>query len=181
MYIGWKEVSMDNSLIDLLKHIQDDDMEYFDMFFEKTKRPVFNLIYSYLRDSDEAEDILQETYLKMLRYKKKIKLDGNILSYLLQIAKTLSLNYLKKHKREEYIEDPDLIPEGKKEIPRELDESPVVKAMKEVLRDSEYQIVILHAVNGMTHKEIASLLGKPLGTITWAYNNAIEKVRRKMG
>lgn len=172
---------MDNSLIDLMMHIQNDEMEYFDMFFEKTKRPVFNLIYSYLRDCDESEDILQETYLKMLRYKKKIKLDGNILSYLLQIAKTLSLNYLKRHKREEYIEDIELIPEERKDIPRDLDESPVVKAMKAVLKDSEYQIVILHIVNGMTHKEIASLLKKPLGTITWAYNNAIEKVRRKMG
>jgi RNA polymerase sigma-70 factor (ECF subfamily) len=172
---------MDNSLIDLMMHIQNDEMEYFDMFFEKTKRPVFNLIYSYLRDCDESEDILQETYLKMLRYKKKIKLDGNILSYLLQIAKTLSLNYLKRHKREEYIEDIELIGEERKDIPRDLDESPVVKAMKAVLKDSEYQIVILHVVNGMTHKEIASLLKKPLGTITWAYNNAIEKVRRKMG
>lgn len=172
---------MDNSLIDLMMHIQNDEMEYFDMFFEKTKRPVFNLIYSYLRDCDESEDILQEAYLKMLRYKKKIKLDGNILSYLLQIAKTLSLNYLKRHKREEYIEDIELIPEERKDIPRDLDESPVVKAMKAVLKDSEYQIVILHVVNGMTHKEIASLLKKPLGTITWAYNNAIEKVRRKMG
>lgn len=172
---------MDNSLIKLMMHIQNDEMEYFDMFFEKTKRPVFNLIYSYLRDCDESEDILQETYLKMLRYKKKIKLDGNILSYLLQIAKTLSLNYLKRHKREEYIEDIELIGEERKDIPRDLDESPVVKAMKAVLRDSEYQIVILHVVNGMTHKEIASFLKKPLGTITWAYNNAIEKVRRKMG
>lgn len=172
---------MDNSLIDLMMHIQNDEMEYFDMFFEKTKRPVFNLIYSYLRDCDESEDILQETYLKMLRYKKKIKLDGNILSYLLQIAKTLSLNYLKRHKREEYIEDIELIGEERKDIPRDLDESPVVIAMKAVLKDSEYQIVILHVVNGMTHKEIASLLKKPLGTITWAYNNAIEKVRRKMG
>jgi RNA polymerase sigma-70 factor (ECF subfamily) len=172
---------MDNSLIDLMMHIQNDEMEYFDMFFEKTKRPVFNLIYSYLRDCDESEDILQETYLKMLRYKKKIKLDGNILSYLLQIAKTLSLNYLKRHKREEYIEDIELIGEERKDIPRDLDESLVVKAMKAVLKDSEYRIVILHVVNGMTHKEIASLLKKPLGTITWAYNNAIEKVRRKMG
>ena len=65
---------MDNSLIELMMHIQNDEMEYFDMFFEKTKRPVFNLIYSYLRDCDESEDILQETYLKMLRYKKKIKI-----------------------------------------------------------------------------------------------------------
>ena len=38
-----------------MMHIQNDEMKYFDMFFEKTKRPVFNLIYSYLRDCDESE------------------------------------------------------------------------------------------------------------------------------
>ncbi len=170
---------MSNSLIDLLIHIQNDELDYFDEFFELTKKPVFNLIYSYLRNTDEAEDILQETYIKMLKYKKRIKRDGNILSYLLQIAKTLSLNYIKKNNKYDYLENVDVIPEEKKET-KNIEDSPIIRTMREVLKDSEYQIVILHIVNEMTHKEIAEFLGKPIGTITWAYNNAINKIRRKM-
>lgn len=171
---------MDNNLVELLIHLQSDEMKFFDEFYEATKRPAFNLIYSYLRNTDEAEDILQDTYIKFLKYKSKVKPDGNILSYLLQIAKTLSLNYIKKNKRVEIIDDIDVIPEEKPDIVQSLDELPINKAMKQILKDSEYQIVILHVVEGMTHKEISELLGRPLGTITWAYNNAIDKLRRKM-
>ena len=45
---------MDN-LRDLLIHLKNDEMEYFDEFFEKTKRPTFNLIYSYIKDCDESQ------------------------------------------------------------------------------------------------------------------------------
>lgn len=169
---------MDN-LRDLLIHLKNDEMEYFDEFFEKTKRPTFNLIYSYIKDCDESEDILQETYIKFLRYKKRIKEDMNILAYLFQIAKSLSLNYIKKNKRFIPLEDEDNII-YEREHTQELEDSKIVQVMKKVLNDNEFQIVILHVVNEMTHKEISELLNKPLGTITWSYNNAIAKVRREI-
>ncbi len=164
-------------IVELFGYIQEDQMEYFDEFYELTKRKVFNLIYSYLQNYDESEDILQDTYLKFLRYKNKIKKDGNVMSYILEIAKSLSLNYLKKNKR--FVKfDEELEIEDKKEVKKDLSESKINDIMKAVLKPHEYQIVILHVVEGMTHKEISELLNKPLGTITWAYNNAIEKVRR---
>ena len=165
-----------DELKELLIHIKNDELEYFDRFFELTKKPTFNLIYSYLRDSMESEDILQETYLKFLRYKRKVKEDMNILAYLIQIAKSLSLNYLKKNKRVEILEETDHLEDEKEEI-HNLDDSPIVRKMRRVLNEKEFQIVILHVVNNMTHKEIAEFLNKPIGTITWAYNNAIKKVR----
>ncbi|MCR5113380.1 MAG: sigma-70 family RNA polymerase sigma factor [Acholeplasmatales bacterium] len=165
-----------DELKELLIHIKNDELEYFDRFFELTKKPTFNLIYSYLRDSMESEDILQETYLKFLRYKRKVKEDMNILAYLMQIAKSLSLNYLKKNKKVEILEETDHLEDEKEEV-HNLDDSPVVRKMRRVLNENEFQIVILHVVNNMTHKEIAEFLNKPLGTITWAYNNAIKKVR----
>ncbi len=167
---------MMDELKELLIHIKNDELEYFDRFFELTKKPTFNLIYSYLRDSMESEDILQETYLKFLRYKRKVKEDMNILAYLMQIAKSLSLNYLKKNKKVEILEETDHLEDEKEEV-HNLDDSPVVRKMRRVLNENEFQIVILHVVNNMTHKEIAEFLNKPLGTITWAYNNAIKKVR----
>lgn len=165
-----------DELKELLIHIKNDELEYFDRFFELTKKPTFNLIYSYLKDSMESEDILQETYLKFLRYKRKVKEDMNIFAYLMQIAKSLSLNYLKKNKKVEILEETDHLEDEKEEL-HNLDDSPIVRKMRRVLNENEFQIVILHVVNNMTHKEIAEFLNKPLGTITWAYNNAIKKVR----
>ena len=49
--------------------------------------------------------------------------------------------------------------------------------MKKVLNEDELQIVLLHVVAGYKHREIAAMLDKPLGTVTWTYNNAIKKSR----
>ena len=49
--------------------------------------------------------------------------------------------------------------------------------MKAVLREEEAQIVILHVVGGYKHREIAELVKKPIGTVTWTYKNAIAKLK----
>ena len=86
-------------LKELLIQLQNDKMEYFDEFYNLTKNKVFYMAYSILQDYHLSEDILQDTYVKFLKHKNKVKVDGNILSYLLEISKNLSLNYVNKHKK----------------------------------------------------------------------------------
>jgi RNA polymerase sigma-70 factor (ECF subfamily) len=47
-----------------------------------------------------------------------------------------------------------------------------------ILSEEERQIVLLKAVDGMKHHEIAKLLEKPTGTIMWIYNKAIKKMQK---
>ena len=47
-----------------------------------------------------------------------------------------------------------------------------------ILSDEERQIVILHAVSGMKHREIAALLDRGLSTVLSKYNRAIKKLRK---
>ena len=65
------------------------------------------------------------------------------------------------------------------ESPRSEDHH-VFDVMKEVLNETEMRIVILHSIEELSHQEIASLLHKPLGTVTWTYNNAIQKMRKAL-
>ena len=56
----------------------------------------------------------------------------------------------------------------------------VFDAMNACLDGTERQIVILHVLWGYKHREIASLVDQPLGTVTWKYNNALKKLRKYM-
>lgn len=170
---------MDLELINLVKHLQKEEMEFFDEFYNLTKKKVFYMCYSIIKDTDDSEDILQDTYIKFLKYKNKVKLDGNILSYLLEIAKNLSLNFIKKQKKFEKLNE-NIEIEDSTEKKTNYMETELVINMKKILNDFEFQIVILHVVSELTHKTISELLGKPLGTITWSYNNAILKLRRNL-
>ena len=52
-----------------------------------------------------------------------------------------------------------------------------IRACMERLSDEERQIVVLHAVSGFKHREIASLLSLALPTVLSKYNRAIKKLR----
>ena len=135
--------------------LQEGKMEYFDEFYELTKRGVFSASYAVLQNQDLTENILQETYLKFLEKLPTLKREQSILAYLMKIAQNLSIN----EKNEDAL---------------------IYETMRKVLNKTEQQIVIRQAVEEMTHQEIANELGKPLGTITWAYNNALKKLRKAL-
>lgn len=165
-------------LKELLIQLQNDKMEYFDEFYNLTKNKVFYMAYSILQDYHLSEDILQDTYIKFLKHKKKVKVDGNILSYLLEISKNLSLNYVNKHKKVVNIDN--IVFKYEEQYQEKFEELKLVKDMKKILNENEFQIVILKIINELTNSEIAQLLNKPLGTVLWTYNNAIKKLRRDL-
>ena len=165
-------------LKELLIQLQNEKMEYFDEFYNLTKNKVFYMAYSILQDYHLSEDILQDTYIKFLKHKKKVKVDGNILSYLLEISKNLSLNYVNKHKKVVNIDN--IVFKYEEQYQEKFEELKLVKDMKKILNENEFQIVILKIINELTNNEIAQLLNKPLGTVLWTYNNAIKKLRRDL-
>jgi RNA polymerase sigma-70 factor (ECF subfamily) len=63
------------------------------------KKPVFFNIYSYVKSYEISEDLLQETFLELLKNTKKIKKSEDLLGYLIVISKNKALNYIKKNKR----------------------------------------------------------------------------------
>ena len=160
-----------------LELLLDGDLSYFDEFYQETKQKVFYNIYSILKDTSLSEDALQETYIKFLKNRENLKKDQNIIGYLFVISRNISLDIIKKRKKETELSDYELVNAHEEKSPYVDD---VMEKMKKILKDQEFQIVIMHLVNDMTHKEIAKLLNKPLGTITWAYNNAIKKIRKGM-
>ena len=100
------------------------------------------------------------------------------MSYLLEISKNLSLNYVNKHKKVVNIDN--IVFKYEEQYQEEFEELKLVKDMKKILNENEFQIVILKIINELTNNEIAQLLNKPLGTVLWTYNNAIKKLRRDL-
>ena len=50
-----------------------------------------------------------------------------------------------------------------------------------LLTDEEKEIVLLRIVDDMKHKDIAKIVDKPLGTVTWLYQQALDKMKKVRG
>ena len=94
--------------------------------------------------------------------------------------------YCKRYHEAEDLTDREKAVGGGEELSRIRDDGyehtggAVFDAMNACLDGTERQIVILHVLWGYKHREIASLVDQPLGTVTWKYNNALKKLRKYM-
>ncbi|MBQ8786553.1 MAG: sigma-70 family RNA polymerase sigma factor, partial [Oscillospiraceae bacterium] len=94
---------------------------------------------------------------------------------------------LKKQKREQLTLDEDNENSAANEIADTTSTEDTVTgklAVAEALEsldESEREIVNMKILADMTFKDIAAVLGKPLGTVTWKYRNAISKLRKYVG
>ncbi len=166
----------------LLYHLRNvsNNVNEFDYVYESTKGLLYRTIYTIILDHHEAEDILQETYLKILHHDWFKKDEHNIIAFMITVAKNLALSALKVRKKQislDVNENEDLF----KSDHQDESESPLLKLLPTILKNDELIIFQLHVLEGLTHKEIAKILKKPLGTITWKYNQTIKKLQRKVG
>lgn len=164
-------------LTDYIKRLKSGDMSSFAPLYEATKKSIYINIFSLVKNESDAEDILQETYLKFLKNISSIDENANPLGYLFTTSRNLSLDFLKAKNRYVPYEDFENIEEYAYKENEELDEELLTRLQK-YLNTDEIQIVLLHAVDGFTHKEIAQMKNMPLGSVTWAYNNAIKKLKK---
>ena len=171
---------MSNSDIKILvKKLQSGDMTVFDDLYYLTKDIVFYSILGILKDYSLSEDIMQDTYLKALSKIHSYKPTHSFKAWIVTIGKNLAINEFNRRKRETSIDiqtDEMLLGQTESRSENQI----LIEQIFRVLNDTEREIVLLHVVGDLKHREIAKLLNKPLGTVTWSYKNSLEKLKNEL-
>ena len=167
-------------LNELVAKIQEGDEYSFSLLYNETYKGVFSFIYSIILNYEDSEDLMQETFIKIRQNIQSYKLGTNVSSWMLQIAKNLTIDFLRKEKKKntttlECIEN--VIPAKESNIEQKIY---LHDKLNEYLPEIERQIVILHIINGYKNREIAKLLKIPLGTVLWKYNRAMKILKEKL-
>jgi RNA polymerase sigma factor (sigma-70 family) len=135
---------------------------------------MLGVCYRYTKSMSDAEDVLQEGFIKVFRFLHQYKMEGELGGWIRRIMVTTAINYLKKNAR--YQSDLSFNDMGLHPI---NNESPDVlinaKELAELVRQlpAGYQTIFnLHAVEGYTHVEIGTILGINEGTSRSQYSRA---------
>lgn len=130
--------------------------------YELFAAPMLGVCFRYTKSMADAEDILQEGFVKVYKHLSQFKSEGELGAWIRRIMVNTALNYLKKSKKYQY----DLSYEELNLHPVAMDHHPEVrlhaKELAELIRQlpTGYQTVFnLHAVEGYTHVEIGGMLG----------------------
>ena len=166
---------------ELLKQVGTGDEDAFRQLYHNTDRTVYSFILSILKNPQDAEEVMQETYLKIWTSAASYHSQGKPLAWIFTIARNLCYMRFRDQKRQADMGLDDLNGEetGELCLPLEnLADAMVLRSALEILKEDERQIVLLHASAGLKHREIASNLQMPPATVLSKYNRAIKKLKQ---
>lgn len=171
---------------ELVRLCQDGFKEAFDELMNRYHSIIYDYVASQIRDADIAQDVVQETFLRAYRAISRCTRGSTFAGWLFTIARHKCQEYFRyRHRR--------LLKATRVSLPRQgPNMDPAAQAQKRETWDllhkavdelsEEYRVVLfLKHQNGMSCKQIAQVMGKPLGTITGWLSRAYEILRGRLG
>ncbi|NLW70801.1 MAG: RNA polymerase sigma factor [Eubacteriaceae bacterium] len=162
----------------LMVRIAGNDTAAFGELYEASHKAMFAYALSIIKNPEDAKDAVHEAYLKIKHNAHLYKSAGKPMAWIITILKNECLMMLRKKKRETAL-DPEEAMSDYSGIKRAEDKMVLETAMR-VLDEQEAAIVMLHAVEGMKHSQIAAITGLKLSTVLSKYSRAIHKLKKEM-
>lgn len=185
MLILWaleQEISYHRARIDLdealITDIGQGDCHAFEILYQNTEKAVFGFALSILKNHQDAEDVMHDSYLQIQRYAEKYQPQGKPMAWILTIVKHLAFAYLNHPSRHHQDLEMQYDLRGQCDDMIASENRMLLKALLAQLSDQEREIVVLHAQTGMKHREIAEILDLPLATVLSKYRRALVKLQQ---
>lgn len=173
-----EEIQDKNSRIEeLLATISNGDSASMGLLYDLIKTDVFAYALSKMGNKHDADDIMQDTFVQVYKYAKQYTPKGKPMAWIIRIE----LNLIRRHfqlktRTVELDESFENIPTNE-DIEQNIINNAFLQEIMRKLNEEEREVITLHIVSGMKHREIAKLLQKPLSTVLSKYNRAIKKLQ----
>ena len=168
---------------ELMEKVKSDETFAFNILVDRYKVKLFNLIYRLLQNKEEAEDILQETFLRVYRERQSYDPTYSFSTWIYTIALNLCRNELKRRKKFRFF-GLDLIKDNREYAISEVKNTNGLSSVLEKAILSlpvKYRTAfLLRDVNELSYEEVSQSLGIPLGTVKSRVNRARLMLRDKL-
>ena len=156
-------------------------------FYQEHHRRLYNISLRILRDSDEAEEVMQDTILKFVSAPQQEFASGaQISAWLARTCIRASIDRLRRrHRREAFLEDyaADAIPRETDVIPSEAGGLPSLSRIRSTMDalPEPYRLVLnLVLIDGLDYGEIAELTGRKQTTLRSIYSRGLAQLRQML-
>lgn len=168
----------------LFEKIANGDDEAFTDLYYATYQKVYGFLLSLTKNKEDAEDLLQNTYIKIRNGAHLYKKQGTPMTWICTVAKNQFLDFVRKENKRKTIDITEVqnyVSEGVMDsVAETVENKMIIAAALTVLDEQERTIFMLHLVNGLKHREIAEITGLPQNTVITKYNRALKKMKNHL-
>jgi RNA polymerase sigma-70 factor (ECF subfamily) len=176
---------------DLIERFQKGDLYAFDLIVKRYKDQLLNFIYRFVGSQEEAEDIVQETFLRVYRKRKAYKRIAKFSTWIYTIAGNLARTELRRRKRRKLFSvtdmgyedrDYEISDEGynpENQVDGIIQEEIIQKEIND-LSPKFREVIILRDVQELSYEEISKIIDVPIGTVKSRVNRGRLKLQGRL-
>jgi RNA polymerase sigma-70 factor (ECF subfamily) len=184
----WLAIHVANSDVDLIERLQRHDPQALAELYDRYGRLAYSLILRVVRDTGVAEDLVQETFMRVWNRAQGLDAEkGSVGPWLLAVARNRAIDYLRSaggRERNalefEEADHPALYVDMERDI-LSSDKARRVKTAVEKLSPHQREVIELAYFEGLSQTEMAERMGQPLGTVKTWVRAALKNLRDELG
>lgn len=184
----WLAIHVAGSDVELIERLQRHDPQALADLYDRYGRLVYSLILRVVRDSGTAEDLVQETFLRVWNRAQGLDSNkGSIGPWLLAVARNRAIDYLRSaggRERNalefEETDHPALYTDMEHDLITS-DSARRIKTAMDRLSPNQRQVIELAYFEGLSQTEMAERMGQPLGTVKTWVRAALKNLRDELG
>ena len=184
----WLTIHVAGSDVELIERLQRHDPQALADLYDRYGRLVYSLILRVVRDSGTAEDLVQETFLRVWNRAQGLDSNkGSIGPWLLAVARNRAIDYLRsaggRERNAMEFEETDH-PALYTDMEHDLitsDSARRIKTAMDRLSPNQRQVIELAYFEGLSQTEMAERMGQPLGTVKTWVRAALKNLRDELG
>jgi len=167
----------------LIEQAKEGSHDAFRILVERHMKQAYNLAYGFLNDHDDAEDVAQESFVRVFRSLNTFRADAEFSTWLYRIVHNVALNRLRQRKaranRQAKLDHS--LAESAAGSPLSLEEKDtrlhVERALHE-LPTLQRSVVLLRHIEGLSTKQVGHILGCTEGTVKTHLHRGLKKMKR---
>ncbi len=155
-------------------------------------KPVYAFVYRLTGSAEDAQDIAQETFVKVWKNLKKFRPDASFKTWVLAIARNTAIDWLRKKKNPVFSEftqddgynvltetlaDPAPLPD---ELVARMQEKHLLDGLLGALPAGDREILLLHYNDHLTFADIGTMIKRPLNTVKSRHRRALIALRKML-
>ena len=181
----------------MLRYSQHGDMKAFEMIVLRHEKPLYNFIYYTVKNESLAQDILQETFIALVRKAADYEPTAKLTTYMYTIAKNRCIDYFRKKSPKLTLDAPmgsgeddgptlvsRIADENSPQSDLSLEKKKFQRALAvalQALPEDQRRAFVLKEIDGLKFREIAEIEQISLGTAKSRLRLAVEKLQGELG
>jgi RNA polymerase sigma factor (sigma-70 family) len=163
---------------DVMLQVRDGEVQMLGVLFDRYQAPLFNFYSKMTQDCTVSEDLVQEVFLRILRYRQTYRPGTTFRTWMYQIARNTRLDHVRKVRPESPLVAEPIAPGANTSdtAVRQQEAQLLERAMMQLPEDKR-EILVLSRFQELKYEEIARLLGCETGAVKVRVHRALQQLR----